>query len=178
MPFKKGTPSLQKMKKFIFYIIGLIAISIISCKDGQKDGADAIHVKKDLRHDYGMKRTHADTLAVMEKADQFLQSLKEKKLDAALDLLYEIENNEAKPLSSERRNLLRQTIGAFPVENYTIDELILFSDSDSEVRYTTKMFPDSIESQMPGTMKGSLHPYRIDNNWYLTIQPEKNEPSK
>ena len=165
------------MKKLLYFIICFIATSFVSCKDGQKDGTEAIHIQKDSRHDFGMERTHADTLALMEKAEQFLQSLKDKNLDAALDLLYEVKGNEVKPLSSERRNLLRKNLGAFPVESYTIDALILFSDSDSEVRYTTKMFPDSVESQMPGTMKGSLHPYRIDANWYLTIQPEKNEPS-
>ena len=38
------------------------------------------------------------------------------------------------------------------------------------------MFKVEDGSDLPNTTKGSLHPYRIDNQWYLTIQLQKNEP--
>ena len=129
----------------------------------------------DSRTDLNMHRTHEDTVAVMDLANTFLQTLKDKNVDGALDQLYEVENNEVKPLSAEQRSKLRNTFSAFPVEEYTIDAIVLFSDSDSEVRYTTKMFPDSIKSEMPGTTKGSLHPFRVNNQWVLTVLPVKFE---
>ncbi len=160
------------MKK-ILIIISLVSLLLFSCNDGSKN--KNITIPEDPRTDFSMQRTSADTIAVMELANNFLQTLKEKNVDMALDQLYEVENNEARPLSAENRSKLKQTFSALPVESYTIDAIILFSDSDSEVRYTTKMFPDSIESEIPGTTKGSLHPFRINGQWFLTILPVKFE---
>ena len=171
----RGTPSFLKMKNILYIIFGLMAISIVSCQDSKKGEKDKIIVRDNPRMDYGMERTHQDTVALMDLAKQYLEALKTKNIEGALDQLYEIENGVANPLSSERRNELRKAISAFPVESYSIDAVILYSDSDSEVRYTTKMFPDSVKSEMPGETKGSLHPFRVDSQWYLTIQQIKHE---
>ena len=171
----RGTPSFLKMKKILYIILGLMAISIVSCQDSKKGEKDKIIVRDNPRMDYGMERTHQDTVALMDLAKQYLEALKTNNIEGALDQLYEIENGEVNPLSSERRNELRKAISAFPVESYSIEAVILYSDSDSEVRYTTKMFPDSVKSEMPGETKGSLHPFRVDSQWYLTIQQIKHE---
>lgn len=169
----KGTPYFKNGMKKVLVFLCFVSLFLFSCKNENKK--NDIIIPKDPRTDFSMKRSHEDTVAVMDMADKFLQALQEKNVDAALDQLYEVENNEAKPLTEERRNKLKQTFGAFPVESYTIDAIVLFSDSDSEVRYTTRMFPDSIKSEMPGTTKGSLHPFRINGQWFLTILPIKFE---
>ena len=146
----------------------------MSCSDKKKEGEDKIFIP-DPRTDHGMSRSHEDTIAVMDLANHFLATLKEKDIEGALDLLYEIDSTDVRPLSNQRRNELRKTLSAFPIEEYTIDQITLFSENDSEIRYTTKMFNDSIESDFPGITRGSLHPYRINNQWYLTIQEQKIE---
>ena len=159
------------MKKIAYFVLGLVSLSVISCKDSKKD--DHIILPADPRKDYSMQRTHEDTLAVLDLANKFLTALKEKNIDAAIDQLIEMEDSVAKPMSVGRKSELKKNFNAFPVESYTIDEMTMFSENDTEVRYTTKMFPDSVESKMPGTTKGSLHAFRIDNKWYLTILPVK-----
>ena len=146
----------------------------MSCSDKKKNSDDKIFVP-DPRTDHGMSRSHEDTISVMELANHFLTTLKEKDIEGALDQLYEIDSTDVHPLSAQRREELRKTLSAFPVEEYTIDQITLYSEDDSEVRYTTKMFPDSIKSEFPGITRGCLHPYRIDNQWYLTIQKQKIE---
>lgn len=148
-----------------------MALCVISCKDSKKE--DRVFIPDDPRKDLNMQRTHEDTLAVLDMANKFLTALKEKQVDAALDQLIEVDSNAVKPMSATQKNELRKTFTALPVENYTIDEIIMFSDSDTEVRYTTKMFPDSVESKIPGTTKGALHLFRINNEWHLTILPVK-----
>lgn len=157
------------MKKITYFILGLLAFCIISCKDSKKD--DHIILPADPLKDYSMKRTQEDTLAVLDLANKFLSALKEKNVDAAIDQLVEIEDNQVKTMSAARKNELQKTYKAFPVESYTIDQMTMLSEVDTEVRYTTKMFPDSVETKMPGTTKGSLNAFRIDNKWYLTILP-------
>ena len=149
----------------------MMTLCIISCKDNKKD--DHVFVPDDPRMDQSMKRSHEDTLAVLDLANKFLTALKENNLKGALDQLIEVDSNAVKPMSDARKKELSQSLGVFPVESYTIDELIMFSDSDTEVRYTTKMFPDSVESKIPGTTKGALHAFRINNEWHLTILPVK-----
>ena len=94
--------------------------------------------------DQTMQRTQEDTLAVLDLANKFLTALKEDNLKGALDQLMEVDSNAVKPMSEAHKRELAQSLGVFPVESYTIDDIIMFSDSDTEVRYTTKMFPDSV----------------------------------
>ena len=159
------------MKKIALFVLGLVSLCVISCKDSKKE--NHIFVPDDPRMDQTMQRTQEDTLAVLDLANKFLTALKEDNLKGALDQLMEVDSNAVKPMSEARKRELAQSLGVFPVESYTIDEIIMFSDSDTEVRYTTKMFPDSVESKIPGTTKGALHLYRINNEWVLTILPVK-----
>ena len=175
----RGTPLFKIiMKKNFCYLISFLSIILISCSGEKKNNPeDKIFIPKDPRTDIQMTRTHEDTIIVMDLANKFLTTLKEKDIEGALDQLNEIDSTGVHPLSNQRRAQLRGALGALPVEEYTIDQIVLFSDNDSEVRYTTQMFKDSIGNQMPGRTKGSLHPHRIDNKWYLTILSEKLEPS-
>ncbi len=148
----------------------------MSCKDTNKEKGDEIAIKQDPRTDFSMQRTSTDTTMVMDMANKFLQALKDKNVDAALDQLCDVKNNEVVELTQDRRNQLKNMLGTIPVEDYVIDELILYSDSDTEVRYTIEMYKNQTGNSMPNTMKGSLHPYRVNGQWYLTIQHDKNEP--
>ena len=164
-----------KMKRSFYFFIGLLSILMMSCSDKKKEDNHEVFIP-DSRTDYSMKRSHEDTIAVMDLANQFLTTLKNKDIEGALDQLYEIDSTDVRPLSVKRREQLRNSLSALPVEEYTIDQITLYSDNDSEVRYTTQMFKDSIGDALPGKTKGSLHPYRIDDKWYLTIQNVKLEP--
>ena len=148
-----------------------MSLCVLSCKDNKKD--NQLYIPNDPRMDPSMQRTQEDTLAVLDLANKFLTALKEDDLKGALDQLIEVDSNAVKPMSEARKRELAQGLGVFPVESYTIDELIMFSDSDTEVRYNTMMFPDSVESKIPGTTKGALHAFRINNEWHLTILPVK-----
>ena len=169
----EGTPSIykSKMKKIAYFILGLVTLCVVSCKESKK--SEHVFIADDPRKDVNMQRTQEDTLAVLDLANKFLTALKENDLKGALDQLIEVDSGEVKPMSDERKRELAQGLGMFPVESYSIDEIIMFSDTDTEVRYTTKMFPDSVESKIPGTNKGALHAFRIDNEWHLTILPVK-----
>lgn len=154
--------------------MGLAMVAFMACSD-KKNEKGEIFIP-DARTDFSMNRSHEDTIAVMELANNFLSTLKNKDIESALDQLYEVDSTDVHPLSEKRRNQLRNALGALPVEEYTIDQITLYSETDSEVRYTTQMFKDSIGNALPGKTTGSLHPYRVENKWYLTIQEEKFEP--
>ena len=109
------------MKKIAFFILGLVTLCFISCKDKKEN---KVIIPDDPRMDQSMKRTSEDTLAVLDMANKFLTALKENDLKGALDQLIEVDSNAVKPMSEARKRELAQGLGVFPVESYTIDEVI------------------------------------------------------
>lgn len=86
--------------------------------------------------DQQMVRTSKDTMMLLDMTKKFLETLKNNDIDGAMSQLYEVKDNKVMPLSEERSKEIRKTLTTFPVLSYKIDELLLYSDSDTEVRYT------------------------------------------
>lgn len=162
--------------KHIFSIsFGLFFLLVLAACSGKKDRAKEEVIIPDSRKDMTMVRSSKDTAEIMKLADNFLSCLKSKDIDGALKQLYMVEHNTAKPLNPERRNKLEKMLSAIPVEDYKIDQVFLYSDSDTEVRYTVEMFKRPQGSNQPNTIKGALFPCRVNGAWFLTISEEKVE---
>lgn len=73
---------------------------------------------------------------LLDMTKKFLETLKNNDIDGAMSQLYEVKDNKVMPLSEERSKEIRRSFTTFPVLSYKIDELLLYSDSDTEVRYT------------------------------------------
>lgn len=159
-----------KMKK-LFKVTVLLAIIAIafSCNSNNKKKDKLLIQDVDPRMDMSMQRTKQDTERVLNMAKQYLDLLKENNIEAALNQLVEFKNNSVKPLSSKRRSELKNTIEAFPVHSYKIDEVLLYSDSDTDVRYTITFFEKAKNDNRPNTIKCAVHPKRIRGTWYLTV---------
>ena len=112
------------MKKFLLIIVCGLTVCLLSCNEKKNSKEDEIAVPQDPRTDFSMERTSQDTTTVMDLANQFLETLKNKDIEGALDLLYEVDGQSVKPLSPEMRSKLRATLQVFPVESCQIDEII------------------------------------------------------
>lgn len=163
-------------KKTVIFIGMLFILAFAACTGG-KNKSGKKNVIPDPRKSMTMERTARDTSELLRLSTEFLDLVKSHNVSAALDRIYEVKNNKVNPLSETRRKQLEKTLSAFPVEDYTIDEMVLYSDSDTEVRYTIEMFKNAPGDKRPNTIKCSLNPYRIGGNWYMTIADEKIEPN-
>lgn len=134
-------------------------------------------IKDNHRYDTTMVRTPDDSTAILKMAIEYLELLKQNKIDEALDLLYEVDGDIAKPLSASRKNVLRNNLKKYPVLSYTIDEFRLYSDMDTDVRFTYDFMvkPEGAPENLPTTMKGALNPFRVNGNWYLSISELMND---
>lgn len=164
------------MKKLIKYALMLfLALSVFSCGENKKKSSYHWE-KRNPRIDYNMQLSKADTTHVLEIAKEYLDLLKENRIEEAFSKLYEIdEKNSIKPLSAERRRQLEQTLTAFPVLSYKITEVLFFSETDTEVRYTSTFFEKSEDDGRPNTIQCVLNPKRISNTWYLTLSENTRE---
>jgi len=163
------------MRHILRITFGLFFIVLLAaCSEKKNNSKDEVIIP-DPRKDMTMVRSAKDTAEIMKLADDFLQSLKHKDIDGALKQLYTVEHNTAKQLTPERRNKLEKMLSAIPVEDYKIDQVFLYSDSDTEVRYSVEMFKKPEGSNQPNTIKGALFPCRVNGSWFLTISEEKVE---
>lgn len=162
------------MKKSFKFLTLVFTLSLVfAC--GNKKEQDQVQESVNPRVDKYMERSSEDTLMLIHMAKEYLDLLKDKDYDGALDLLYEINGKQVQPISATQRGNLLKLNQSFPVYDYTIDELLLYSDSDTEVRYTVQFMENVEDVEGPTTIKCSVHPKRIKGQWYLTIEDEKRE---
>lgn len=162
--FKKDKVSMMRTAKYA--VMALALLMLASC-GGKKKKETILPV--DPRMDQRMSRTSKDTTMLLDMTKKFLETLKNNDIDGAISQLYEVKNNNVMPLSAEREKEIRKTLATFPVLSYQIDELLLYSDSDTEVRYTIEFFEKPKGDNRPNTIKCSVNPTRVGGTWYLTI---------
>lgn len=164
------------MKKLI-YLCLVFALGVFSWSCSNKKSKTEEPVEQDPYYSSSMKRTAADTAAIVELTTQYLDLLKENKIDDALNMLHVVDSVGLEPLSTERKNMLANNLKRFPVLSYTIEEYRLYSDNNTEVRYVYEFMP-KLEGadNMPNTMKGLVGLFRVDGTWHLTVPEDKVDP--
>lgn len=162
--FQKDKVSMIKSVKYV--VMSLALLMLASCGEKKKQ---EVKLPVDPRMDQQMSRTSKDTTMLLDMTKKFLETLKNNDIDGALSQLYEVKNNNVMPLSAEREKEIRKTLATFPVLSYQIDELLLYSDSDTEVRYTIEFFEKPKGDNRPNTIRCSVNPTRVGGTWYLTI---------
>ena len=162
--FKKDKVSMIKSVKYVVMAMALLIVA--SCGEKKKQ---EVKLPADPRMDQQMIRTSKDTMMLLDMTKKFLETLKNNDIDGALSQLYEVKDNKVAPLSAEREKEIRKTLATFPVLSYQIDELLLYSDSDTEVRYTIEFFEKPKGDNRPNTIRCSVNPTRVGGTWYLTI---------
>ena len=171
------------MRKLLYLcVFSALALSISSCGDkkpqSQTSTANDI-LKQNPRYDTAMVRSHDDSAMIVKMANDYLELLKQNKVDEALGLLYQLDDSShVIPLSDSRKNVLKTNFSKYPVLSYAIDEYHLYSDFDTDVRYTFDFMvkPEGAPENLPTSMKGALSPFRVSGTWYLSVSEVLNDP--
>ncbi len=161
------------MKKVLYVVPIFLLILAVACSGGKKEGVQIAHP----RFDEHMTRTAQDSADVLNLTNRFLDLLKAEQYDDALNMLYTFNSEDSiiQPISDARRQEMLNTFGTFPVLNYEIDTVLMYTDYDTEVRYIYEFFKKPEGSTMPNTMNGTVCPHRYEGQWYLTVPTEKSE---
>ena len=160
------------MKKLL-YVVPFFALILMACSGGKKEEFRF----SPPRFDEYMSRTAQDSADVLNLTNRFLDLLKGGQYDEALNMLYTFNSEDSiiQPIADERRQELLSTFGTFPVLNYEIDTVLMYTEFDTEVRYIYEFFKKPEGSTMPNTMNGTVCPHRYEGQWYLTVPTEKSE---
>lgn len=118
-----------------------------------------------------------DTTTVQQLTCDFLEQVKEGKVDEALSRLYVLENDEVKPLPDDQKPNCRFWLGMYQVYDYRITEYTFFKETDSEVKYELTI-EDPLTTQDPARITGLIRPVRRNGAWYITLANSKTETFK
>jgi len=132
------------------------------------------------REDVNMVRTAADTSAIRNLTLDYLNKLYEKDFEGAVAMLnfYSDSTSTLSRLTDEQSREMLATVQMFPVTGYSIDEINIFSENDTEVRYTIELFKREEGDDRPNTMRFMLNPRRFNGQWYLCVDSQFRDPDK
>ena len=165
------------MKNSVKFLLFVFTVSLVFACSGKKDQAPANNDSyQDPREDASMQRTMTDTLAVLYNVKKYLSFLKENQVDSAISMLYESVNDSVVPISEHRKSEILQQLKSFPVLDYQIDMVRMFSEYDCEVNYTIKYFEKDPNNPMQNTLQCQIKPVRYGYYWYLTIPEIASQP--
>ncbi len=162
------------MRHYLAFTAVLAAALMVSSCGGNKEKR-SIDAPANPRMSQSMERSAKDTAEVLDITRKYLDTLKDGDTEGALSQLYEYGDGTVRPLSDGRKAELRQTLKDFPVLSYQIDRLLMYSDSDTEVRYTVEFFEKPEGSTQPNTIKCAVNPVRVSGQWYLTVSEQTRE---
>lgn len=111
----------------------------------------------------------ADTTEVLKMAETYLEHLKNKEFDAALDMLCTIENDSVKPLPEKERQTIVGQQNVFPVLDYKLESYKFQNENNVELTYTIEFFKKAEGEEIPNTIRITFAPERIGGVWYLTL---------
>lgn len=157
----------KKMKhlKFSYMLLAVLALMfVVACTEKKKEPVP-MGVQAE------MELSAEDTTAVQELADSYMELLKNKQYDEAMQMLYYVDSlQDIIPIPEvQKQNTLRM-LQTFPVLDYHCDGIIFHKEMDSQIKYTIEFFEkDPEHPEIPNTTAMYLKPMRKDGKWYLTV---------
>ena len=159
------------MRKYSLFILAVFAalLTFSSCKKDHKVRSYA-EIVADSKPEVAMQLSSNDTIEVHSLVDHFIQYLSNKDVDAAVDMLYVLNNDSVVSLPAKMANTQKLLFKRFQGVKYDVDHLIFYSETDTEVKYTVTLFEKQGENDnRPNKISFFLKPVRRDGKWYLTM---------
>lgn len=156
------------MKNLKYLFIVLVAVMMVAC-GGEKKKSAEIAEPVNPRIDQTMEHSNMDEEELTYLATQYLDFLKAKDFESALAMLKSFDGKNVVPLNEAQKNSLKRVYTAYPVFGYTIDDIVFYSETDTEIKYTIILFEKQYDDELPNTVKSILTPKRIDGAWNLCV---------
>ena len=150
------------MKNGMKYLGGVLLISLFfSC--GSKQAPDTkIEITQECLHS-------DDTIKIVQLTAEYLEHLKEKEFEEAMQMLHVIRNDSVFSLTDIDMEKMRVQYETFPVLAYQIKRCFINGFHETEVAYSIEFFKRIENDNRPNTLNFRLNPQKINNVWYLSL---------
>lgn len=180
---KSNTQSIQiQMKMNRILSIAAAAVMVIaaaSCRsDKQSDQSDTnVVTLEEAEAIFSSELAATDTTQVLELGNNFMETMKEGKVDEALDMLYTRNMDDAeggvRKLNEEERDRLKSRFERFPIVSYQIDHYDFSIPALNDLKYTYVYNPEAPS----GKLNLMFNPTKRDGVWYLMLK-QADQPAK
>lgn len=153
----------QKMKDVEFLF--LLCLVMVACSNGKsKQGTKEVE-------DVSSIFCKEDTNTVVRLTTEYLDHLKKKEFEQALQMLHYAKSDSLSGISETERDDLTEQYSTFPVLSYEIKGVVFNPDLlNAEVMYTIEFFKlEPGQEGIPNTMNFRLNVQKMDDVWYLGV---------
>jgi hypothetical protein len=157
------------MRKYSLFILAVLTLLTFSaCKKSHQKTLEEI--EKEAKPEVAMQLGANDTIEVHSLVDHFIECLSNKNVDAAVDMLYVLNNDSVVSLPAKMAKTQKILFNRFQGVKYDVEHLIFYSETDTEVKYTVTLFEKKDENDnRPNKISFYLKPVRRNGKWYLTM---------
>ena len=146
---------------FLFILLAFVA----SCKNDKptpKPQQDVFGQQPE------MALSSNDTATVKKLTTDFLELVKQGQVEAAVNQIYMLENDDVRPLPDDEKQKCLQVYGQFEIKDYAINKLTFFKETDSEVEFSLYLDAPSPDRKQRG-FRNMIRPVRRNGVWYITL---------
>lgn len=154
-------------QKRIFFALAVGALLLAGCKSETKPKVAAPDEPQ-------MTLSSYDSTTVRQLVTDFLEHLKQGRIDDVMPTLYTLDGEDVKPLSGVEYDKCRFALNLYQIYDYKITDMIFFKETDSEVKYKLYI-QDPATKENPATMNGLIRPVRRDGTWYICLANSETE---
>lgn len=158
---------------FVFFAVLSVLCSCNSSKNAQNSD---MKMQKNAETEFLSELSQVDSSLVAALAGQFMENMKAGSIEAALDLLYVLNDDVLYKPSDEYLTQLRSRFTHFPVVSYKLERISFSTKGNNDLSFVYA-FAEAAEGEQAPTMKLMFNPVMIDGNWYLTLK-DGNQSSK
>jgi hypothetical protein len=165
------------MKKFFLYIVAvMLLLGFNSCTDKKtvrthtfEELADSLIDKPNFEMD------SQDSAEVYSLVTQYLDKLREGKIDEAVGMLYYLVNDSIIAMPAKAVQGQKAVLSRFQGVRYDLESISYDDETDNLARYTVTLFEKKdANDTRANTMSFGLNPVRRQGKWFLTLSNRDN----
>lgn len=157
---------------FLLFVAALIVAYVFYVKyyDGNSTTEHKVVPAND---EIPMHLSSCDTATVLSLAKQYLDYVVERNYEAALDMLYVLdENNLPVGLNEGQRRQQFLAMTLYPVYGYEIEKLLFWRETDCRLDYRI-LISRTADGAEAASVRCALRPVRYAEVWYLTMADDR-----
>jgi hypothetical protein len=162
-------------KSLLFTVAVMLLLGFSSCSDKKtaktptlKELADSLIDRPNFEMD------SQDSAEVFNLVTQYLNKLREGKIDEAVGMLYYLVEDSVIAMPAKAVEGQKALLGRFQGVSYDLESISYDDETDNLARYTVTLFEKEPNDPRPNTMSFGLNPVRREGKWFLTLSNRDN----
>jgi hypothetical protein len=162
-------------KSFLFTVVMFLLLGFSSCGDKKQTKTLTFDELADSLIDRPSFEMDAqDSAEVYSLVTQYLDKLREKKIDEAVGMLYFLVNDSVVAMPAKAVQGQKAVLERFQGVSYDLNMISYDDETDNLATYTVTLFEKEANDPRPNTMTFGLNPVRRDGKWFLTLSNRDN----